>query len=244
MAVLTDAEWSSLEAALAGLGTRGGRPFAAARRTVEAVVWRTRNGAMWRAIPAELGPWWRAAQLHWRWSRDGSWQRLLAALRDAGRPDLAEVFLDGSSVRAHRSAAGARGGRRARARPLARRLGHQGPRVRRRARARSRLPPPARPGERAERRPGPARRRPGARPRGPGRVRPRLFLRRLAREAWARGSAPSHDPAAHARRHRIENLWGRLKENRAVATRYDKTAAGFLGTLHPAAGLDRLHNRP
>jgi hypothetical protein len=32
------------------------------RRTIEAIIWRHRNGAKWRSIPSELGPWWMAAQ--------------------------------------------------------------------------------------------------------------------------------------------------------------------------------------
>jgi transposase len=36
------------------------------------------------------------------------------------------------------------------------------------------------------------------------------------------------------------NLWARLKEWRAVATRYEKTARSFLGVLHLAAALDWL----
>jgi len=32
-------------------------------------VWRHRNGAKWRAIPEDPGPWWRAAQIFLRWSR-------------------------------------------------------------------------------------------------------------------------------------------------------------------------------
>ncbi len=39
-------------------------------------------------------------------------------------------------------------------------------------------------------------------------------------------------------RNRVERLWGRLKEWRAVATRYEKTAASFLGVLHLAAVMD------
>jgi transposase len=37
---------------------------------------------------------------------------------------------------------------------------------------------------------------------------------------------------------RVERLWARLKEWRAVATRYEKTASSFLGVLHLAATLD------
>jgi transposase len=36
-------------------------------------------------------------------------------------------------------------------------------------------------------------------------------------------------------RNRVERLRGRLKEWRAVATRYEKTATSFLGVLHLAA---------
>lgn len=53
-----------------------------------------------------------------------------------------------------------------------------------------------------------------------------------------------YNRAAYARRHRVENLWARLKEWRAVATRYDKTGSSYLGTLHLAAALDWLRNRP
>jgi len=37
------------------------------RRTIEAIIWRHDNGAKWRRIPAELGPWWMAAQTFSRW---------------------------------------------------------------------------------------------------------------------------------------------------------------------------------
>ena len=54
----------------------------------------------------------------------------------------------------------------------------------------------------------------------------------------------AHDRAAYRRRHKVENLWARLKEWRAVATRYEKTAASYLGNLHLAASLSWLSNRP
>ena len=50
--------------------------------------------------------------------------------------------------------------------------------------------------------------------------------------------AVSYDRAAYRRRHRVEQAWGRLKEWRAVATRYEKTAESYLGALHVAASLD------
>jgi len=75
--------------------------------------------------------------------------------------------------------------------------------------------------------------------------------RRMIEEAGAEPCVPAnrthppapYDRAAYARRHRVENLWARLKEWRAVATRYDKTAPSFTATLHIAATIDWLSNR-
>lgn len=111
MQMLADAQWTRLKAALDAARSGTGRPFPDERRTVEAVIWRQKNGAKWRAIPPDLGPWWKAAQLHIRWSRTGVWARAFERLREAGCPDLGEVFLDGTNVRAHQKAAGAKGGR-------------------------------------------------------------------------------------------------------------------------------------
>jgi transposase len=45
-------------------------------------------------------------------------------------------------------------------------------------------------------------------------------------------------PWIYQNRNRVERLWGRLKEWRAVATRYEKTARSFLGVLCLAAAAD------
>jgi transposase len=42
-------------------------------------------------------------------------------------------------------------------------------------------------------------------------------------------------------RHRVERLWARLKEWRAVATRSEKTARSFMGVLCMAAALGWLN---
>ena len=56
-----------------------------------------------------------------------------------------------------------------------------------------------------------------------------------------RNEAPVACPAwIYANRHLVENLWPRLKEWRAVATRYEKTARSFLGVLCLAATADWL----
>jgi transposase len=76
------------------------------RRTISAILWRHPNGAKWRALPEEFGPWWMAAQTFIRWSRLGVWERLLAMAQARG-VELGMAFLDGTSIRAHQKAAGA-----------------------------------------------------------------------------------------------------------------------------------------
>ncbi len=43
-----------------------------------------------------------------------------------------------------------------------------------------------------------------------------------------------HDRALDKQRNRIERMFGHLKINRAIATRYDRLASSFLGIVHLA----------
>ncbi len=106
MQVLSDAQWGELWPLIEDCRPRGKTPPQDLRRTIEAILWRHQNGAKWRAIPAELGPWWRAAQIFRRWARHGVWERLLRRAQERGL-ELGMTFLDGTTIRAHAKAAGA-----------------------------------------------------------------------------------------------------------------------------------------
>ena len=104
----TDAEWAVWESLVEAVRPRGKTPPKDLRRTIAATFWRHQNGAKWRAIPTELGPWWQAAQLFIRWAKQGAWERLLErAQEQAGGLELGLAFLDGTNIRAHAKAAGA-----------------------------------------------------------------------------------------------------------------------------------------
>jgi len=49
--------------------------------------------------------------------------------------------------------------------------------------------------------------------------------------------ARDYDRDLYRARHLIENFFSKLKQFRAIATRYDKTAQNFLGAIHLAAAL-------
>jgi transposase len=104
--MLTDAQWARLDPLIETCRPKGKTPPQDLRRTLSAIIWRHGNGAKWRAIPADLGPWSRAAQTFIRWARLGVWERLLL-LAQARGVQLGMTFLDGTSIRAHQKAAGA-----------------------------------------------------------------------------------------------------------------------------------------
>jgi transposase len=52
-----------------------------------------------------------------------------------------------------------------------------------------------------------------------------------------RRTVPDFDPELYRARHLIENFSCKLKQFRAIATRYDKTAKNFLAAIHLAAAI-------
>src|SRR6059058_4601817 len=104
--MLADTQWRKLEPLIEACRPRGKTPPQDLRRTISAILWRHQNGAKWRSIPSDLGPWARAAQTFIRWARLGVWERLLRLAQEAG-VQLGMTFLDGTSIRAHHKAAGA-----------------------------------------------------------------------------------------------------------------------------------------
>lgn len=104
--MLSDAQWAVLEPLVEACRPKAKTFPQDLRRTLSAILWRYQNGAIWRAIPRESGPWWRAAQIFIRWSRGGVWERRLGLVQERG-VQLGMVFLDGTNMRAHQKAAGA-----------------------------------------------------------------------------------------------------------------------------------------
>jgi transposase len=104
--VLTDGQWAKLEPMVEACRPHRKTQHHDLRRTIEAIIWRCRNGAKWRSLPKEFGLWWMAAQTFIRWGRLGVWERLLTMAQGRG-VQLGMAFLDGSNFRAHRQATGA-----------------------------------------------------------------------------------------------------------------------------------------
>ena len=112
---LSDAQWERLAPLLPPQHRSGrGRPAKNHRTIVNAILWRLATGVPWRDLPEGYGSWRTVYSRFRRWQQAGVWERVLAALQaeaDAtGEVDWSLHFLDGTTVRAHQHAAGAKKG--------------------------------------------------------------------------------------------------------------------------------------
>ena len=150
-AVLTDAQSARLAPLLPSSDGRRGRRFRDDRRVLEGIIYRYRCGLPWRDVPAEFGPWQTLWKRHRRYSGDGTWDHVLAALlvdADAAGVVNWAVSVDSTIIRAHQHAAtlardtggrielheSARRAGRSRARPVPRRVVDEDSPARRRSR--------------------------------------------------------------------------------------------------------------
>lgn len=110
--ILTDEQWERIAPLLPPQKPKTGRPAKDHRTVVEAILWIDRTGAPWRDLPKEFGPWQSAATRFYRWVEAGVWDHILQELQrqaDAeGKLDWDLHHVDGTSIRAHQHAAGAR----------------------------------------------------------------------------------------------------------------------------------------
>ncbi|WP_349603002.1 IS5 family transposase [Azospirillum argentinense] len=111
---LSDAQWDRIADLMPRSNPRGGGVWRDHRQVVDGLMWKLNTGAQWRDIPERYGPWQTIYERFVRWRYDGLFERILDRLRlqlDAdGRIDVDLWCIDGTSIRASRSAAG--GGKR------------------------------------------------------------------------------------------------------------------------------------
>ena len=117
---LSEAEWGKLAPLLPPQKPAHGRPAEDHRRILNGILWKLRTGAPWRDIPERYGSWSTVHSRFRRWRLAGVWDQVFAAVQQqadaAGQLDWAVHFVDGTIVRAHQHAAGAKKGTRRRKR--------------------------------------------------------------------------------------------------------------------------------
>jgi transposase len=109
---LSDEQWRRLESLLPPQKPHTGHPNNDHRTMINGMLWIDRTGAPWRDLPERYGKWSSVASRFYRWEKAGIWQHILEALQEesqaAGTVDWTVHFVDGTVIRAHQHAAGAK----------------------------------------------------------------------------------------------------------------------------------------
>ena len=104
---LTDEQFAKLRPHLP-TDTRG-KPRVDDRRVISGIIHVIKSGGRWVDAPAVYGPRKTLYNRFQRWAAKGIWSAIFQALANAGGPP-AQLLIDSSAVRAHRSAAGEKKG--------------------------------------------------------------------------------------------------------------------------------------
>ena len=104
---LSDVEWLKIEP-LMPRGRRGAHRVDD-RRVISGIMHMLRSGARWRDCPAAYGPHTTVYNRFNRWSRQGIWFEIFEALTGS-MGITGTVAIDSSTIKAHRSAGGGKGG--------------------------------------------------------------------------------------------------------------------------------------
>ena len=108
---LSDEQFAKIEQHLPG-DTRG-RERVDDRRMISGIIHVLKSGGRWIDAPPDHGPRKTLYNRFVRWVDKGIWVRLFETLAQSGGPAL-QLMIDSSAVKAHRSAAGGKGGRKIR----------------------------------------------------------------------------------------------------------------------------------
>lgn len=99
---LTDSQWEAIEELLPGKQSDPGRSGTDNRLFVDGVLYVLKTGVPWEDLPPRFGKPNTVWKRFDRWCKRGVWGRLFHALGEEDlKAELAEVYFDSSSVKAH-----------------------------------------------------------------------------------------------------------------------------------------------
>lgn len=242
---LSTAEWEVLKARLRSIGKVW--KYGAERRNrifLNAAFYMLRTGVAWADMPGEFGKFEAVRKRFRRWCKAGVWQHLFEGTIEMEQ--IEKLMLDGTICKAHRSAAGARGGTEE---DIGRSRGGLTTKIGAAVCATTQkiVRVVLAPGQRndcvlAEAMLGPAE--------GVAVIADKAFDTDDIRESLAqrgcsavipskanRKSPKKLNKALYVWRHGIENVFCRMKDLMRITTRRDKTSVSYLGFLHLACAI-------
>jgi len=246
---LDDAQWASLMMVTQRIPNAWKRDEVGLRRFVAAVLWVLRTSAPWRDLPDTLGYWLSVYHRFRRWCVRGWWELVFEHLRPA-LPADGLVLADSTTCKAHRAASGA-----AHSTPEAESLGRSRGGISSKIHACTdglgrilRLIDS--PGHHSDLRY--ARALMADIPATDAALDRGYVSAKLRADLAAHGCTvhtppkqgmrhpPPWNKAIYARRHHVENLFSRLKDQARIALRRDKTRRSWMGFAHLAATMINL----
>jgi transposase len=108
---MTDEDWTAVLEVFRACRSRRGAKGRNDRKFLEALHYFTVHNITWRALPPEFGNWNSVWKRFWRLSQAGVFEAFFDALAGLSRTAHLVQMFDSTVVRAHVSAAGAKGGR-------------------------------------------------------------------------------------------------------------------------------------
>jgi transposase len=108
---MTEDDWTIVLEVFRAARSRRGDKGRDDRRFLKALHYFAVHNITWRALPAEFGRWNSVWKRFWRLSRAGVFEAFFQALAGLSRTAHLVQMFDSTVVRAHVSAAGAKGGR-------------------------------------------------------------------------------------------------------------------------------------
>ena len=108
---MTEEDWSIAIEVFQAVRSKRGEPGHDDRKFLEALHYFTVHNITWRALPAEFGNWNSVWKRFWRLSQTGTFEAFFEALASLSETAHLVQMFDSTIVRAHVSAAGAKGGR-------------------------------------------------------------------------------------------------------------------------------------
>lgn len=267
--MITDGLWEALGPAVeqAKRHTSGAKPHLPDRMFFEALLYWARTGVPWRDLPDVFGAWDAVYHRFRRWVASGSLAALFERLTaDPTFGDIRRVFIDSTIIRAHPHAAGARrrakrigATRSATAQGLGRsRGGFSTKVVVTAADEGTAIAVGVVPGQvgdapllvpmldRTLRRVPVVDEIVGDKAFDGDALRSACLTRNVGPNIPLRANRDpgrwAWDPVGYRERNRVERLFGKAKQFRRFATRYEKLRATFLGVAHLALGFVRLRH--
>ena len=82
---VSEEEWALIRPFMPRNKPNGSNMTTSMRDVVNAIFYQDRTGCQWRYLPTDFPPWNTVAGYYYRWMRDGTWERVLDALRSQER---------------------------------------------------------------------------------------------------------------------------------------------------------------